>query len=265
MRRLTASKVALAMHCLAFLRDDMPQDEEPPMRSRPGHQRKGLGAHAALEAHVRLGVVDWEAIRQQWALAPAMLRDAQAFADNAIAWLEAESDERYVIRSLRAAEVSYAIGGDPVTAVQLEETGTPRNYSAAPNGWIGATLDVLLQTQRGVVWIVEMKTGRSGLDHPRDHIQLKTQAVAVSRARHLPVMGTVLRVSTESAIPVNAEPHLYSRLELDVHAEMLRQIAEDMAREEQGPAVPEAGDWCDAMWCPARGACPKYAGKRRVA
>lgn len=258
MRRLTASRVGLALHCLAWLQDDMPcEDDAPVTKSTPAYLRKGLATHEAnhryvlavgSEQHERDWCIDWAAVRDEFALAPAMLRDVKAMHRQIVDWLGPFS----VIASERSYAIDPASGGVQEMA-ELER----RDYSAAPPNWIGVTLDLLLDAGERV-WIVELKTGRSGLEHPRDHMQVRTQALAV-RALRKGVQATVLKVTPDSAIEV-AEPHVYSRVELDAHARLLRDIAADMAKEEE-PATPMPGEWCDKAFCPARGACPAYRAK----
>lgn len=144
-----------------------------------------------------------------------------------------------------ATEAAYAWHPERDEAVLLG-VHIGRAYGEAPPGSYCCSADVVW-TSDGVVHVYDVKTGRAEhVESARENAQLATLALAASRAHGCSraVVGLVFEDGRVDA-------HELDALDLDAHAERLRDLARGIDAQRAQPAP---GTHCG--YCPARSVCP---------
>lgn len=241
MKRLTASRVWLTAHCLAFLDDSAQWDETSGPAARTGN-----AIHKAIHVDGDSGrQADPTAIAVEFALAPYQSKKLALAYSHWVLWARSQD------RSGWRHEVGYAL--DPWAPDARELTMRhERDYSDARPGEVCGTVDVI-DTRDGLS-IMDWKSGR-WVDEPQESEQLLTLAVAAAGAiQHRgPVRAAIVKVNEEGVTPLWAE---YDALRLGEHAAELRNRLE-LA---QAGARPVPGEWCKR--CPSKTTCPASSVRR---
>jgi len=155
------------------------------------------------------------------------------------------------VRAGWASEVPVSYGLTTGTARLLDATG--RAYgSLLPTELVG-TAD-LVRVHDGVVWVVDVKTGRGWLPKPSESGQLRFLALALATVHDVDAAQVGhLRVDTSSGKAwLDLEP--LDALEL---ATVREQLLEAHAAAQAGTVAPKEGPWC--RYCPAFPVCPAKA------
>ncbi len=243
MKQLTASRVWLTAHCLAFLDDAAEWDET----SGPSAQT-GNAIHRAIHVDGETGQqADPMRIAVEFALAPYQSKKLNLAYSHWVNWARTQN------RSGWRHEVAFAV--DPATGAgrELPMKG-PRDYSAARHGEVVGTVD-LIDTLDGLA-IQDWKSGR-WVDAPEDSEQLLTLALAASAALgHAgSVRGAITKVNEEGVTPLWAE---YDALRLAAH----RLELGDRLEAAHG-ALPAPGEHCRR--CPCKSTCAVSAARKENA
>ena len=230
MRRLSASRLEIAALCpgMAHL---------PWLETTNEHALAGRAIHEYLAR--RLGGEEHESALGG---VPEPLRE-RCVAVDVGAVLDALG-----IRDARA-EVAYAWRPDVDAAVELG-VGLERDYSAAPDGALVGTADVVGRDARGVA-VMDWKSGASFVAGPDTNLQLQFQALAAARCggdefatAHVPVIGADGTVDVRSAV--------YDAAGLAGIARRLSSLHRRVTT--AGPADLSLGEHCAR--CPALLSCP---------
>jgi hypothetical protein len=221
--RLSASSLKLARYCLYSYRGDV----AVPFRKPHPSAEKGVRVHGAIESFLRDGeIVCFDPGSGEEALFSA--------------WLDWH--DRSVSDEGREAEAAYRLDVMTGRAWRVDRDRSKRERPGPHE--LTVILD-LVERRDGVTWITDWKTGK-----PADAVdQLATCALAVHLAdgddvfQARPVYISPLGVSPDPWVPFDA-------LDLDAHLAWLR---ERMSR--LPDAQPEAGEWCQRLWCELREKC----------
>lgn len=247
MRQISASAVALLLDapCSVPWYSSTPWAESKAYAARAGH-----AFHKACEDHVLHGPALIERIADDYGMTP---RQREALRNQYRVWM-AWAEPR--ITSRARVEIKYAL--DPFTgeARELKEPGE-RNYTAAPDGWIVGTADLVQAYEDSPVWVADWKSGGAYVAPAPENAQLQTLGAMVAGATGEPrVRLSVVRVSETDCY--ETEPHTTDVFDVDAHVVALGAAVERARRDERDAAPALPGPWCKARWCKVRNACEAF-------
>ncbi len=155
------------------------------------------------------------------------------------------------VRAGWQSEAAVSYGLSTGTARMLDAAG--RSYGVQPVGVLTGTAD-LVRVHDGVVWVVDVKTGRGWLPKPSESGQLRFLALALATVHDVDAAQVGhLRVDTSSGRAwLDVEP--LDALEL---ATVREQLLEAQDAVQAGTVAPKEGPWC--RYCPAFPVCPAKA------
>lgn len=252
MRQLSASKVDLAVACLASFRDDSPEHVD----EKTSYARFGDAAHDAIDDRLKGLDLRFEHYEKEHKLAPAQRRDLRK---RYATWSEwwAHSIPHHERDAGPRSEVKIAY--DPFSRTSLLlKSKKKRDYSEAPKGWFVGTADLVQRLHDDSIRVWDWKTGFR-ISEAKDSWQISTLSVAFSASKDFEsdlVDGALIRIGNADVFKSEAKR---KRVYLDIVGDELEQLAEDMAKEEEHAATPQAGPWCKANYCPVRHACGAFA------
>jgi RecB family exonuclease len=248
MRQLSASKITLAKACLAWLRSDAPEWDD----KKGPSARLGNAFHRFAELVTKRQNANTSELAKQYELRPAQARDLARMVMRWTDW------KQHRMTGAALAEVKFAY--DPFTRVaRLLDGEGDRNYEGSTPTEIVGTADLVQPEGNGVVWVTDYKTGRY-VPEAEDSDQVSFLSVAAASCKQstvTEVRGSLTRVSVDDCYETPRV--IRKRFHLDVIGDELEQLAEDMAKEEEGEATPTPGPHCRGQWCPVRHACSAYA------
>jgi uncharacterized protein DUF2800 len=238
MRRLSASKVALAEQCVYWLRDDIAIDERSTWSSR-----LGSACHKAIELDLISASIHFDDLATEFSLTA---RQVEILESQLEAWRRWNGN---VLSSQTAkAEVPYSWHPDTGQAEPLESDGH-RDYSKAPPDAICGTADAVA-IEGNTIYVYDWKFGGAWVEPPDTNWQMRTLGLFAAKAHSREyVIATIVKVGPDGVYPQSATYDAFDFFSIE-HG--LRRIARSRSPEAQ----PNPGTWC--KYCPARkaGSCP---------
>ena len=242
--RLSASRLSLAAACpgsFALTHDDYPNPAA----------EKGTAIHAFLEGVLAEGLAEPERVRDPEARAVCGRIDPAAVLDVSGA-------------RLGGLHVEVPLAYDPATGeAQALPSGGHRDYSAAPEGAVCGTADVVAQWAdgdgRGRLLVSDYKTGARAVPAAHENRQLLFLALCAKKAIGRPddrVAAQIVHVGADGALHPSACE--FTGEELDAAEEDLRAVARSVADSRAGSPRFAVGAHC--RFCPALARCPAMAG-----
>ena len=245
-RRVTASKVSLARHCLAPWTSHIAWAKTASTQANVGtafHKWPEIVIAAGGQAPMNPSAYVEQLPDITEDLRPLLLRLILAWE---IHWRACRSLVGW------SAEVAYAY--DPQTGEARElGSGLQRDYSGAKAGEMAMTMDARNMSDGAL--IIDWKTGKqANAERAKDHGQGKLLALAVARAHGLDAVAfEIVHVATTG---ITVDRALYDGFALDDYAEELRDID---CRVRAGQQEPNPGTHCHSLWCPIVAGCPAAA------
>ena len=234
MRRLTASKLDLAVRCLFPWTSGL----DWPDTGTSYSARLGKAFHEYAEHKGRVTIPE---LVVKHGLTPAQVRKLTAMAAAWRAWWSGRPTPP--VRS-REAKVQYepAIG-----SADIIDSKGERDYSAAWRSALVGTADVV-EADGGEVHVLDYKTGIFA-PMPWESMQMKFLGLAFSRVYDAKVVNaTIVTVSEKEG--VREWSHTYSAEEIRETEDTLRRVHLQLAER----PTPAPGGHC--RFCPVREACP---------
>lgn len=244
MRRLTASKTHIAIHCAFFLTDDAEWVKESNTFSKTGN-----AGHAVNEDMTNGNLPNLEAIKTEWGLNERESETVDEYAKRLAAWFPTQNTERW-----RAEE---KLAWDPFEDKPiLIKSKKPRDYSELDKKHPFATCgtadigDAIDLDAEPIACIDDIKTGFGGQIDPviqGGHlVMMKAAQIGAERGRF-----RVVRVQEHKEVM----PVVYDFAPSDLR-DVKGQIRDVYKRAMSEPEA-NAGSWC--RYCPARTTCPAAA------
>lgn len=234
-RRLTASKLGLAIHCLHWLRDEAEWSDKTSWSAQIGK-----AFHARADEITRgVTVTDkFKLTARQYELVENMVSQWRLWRSG----LAMAPDLFWV------SEIGFAY--DPETGrARTLEMKHERDYSQAKPHEICGTADFVVPADDKPAWVGDYKTGRGWVPDARDNMQLRGLALMLAREEGVStVRASVVRVSEIGCYA--PEPAVFDAFELDVIEDELRGIHE---KRRLGVYDPNPGEHC--RFCPHKSAC----------
>jgi hypothetical protein len=144
-------------------------------------------------------------------------------------------------------EVSYTWNPETDEAKEIG-TNLNRDYTLSPEGWIAGTADIV-QDLEDIVYVDEIKTGKTFVPRVEDNWQVKFLVLAAARAYHKKIgVGQIIKVGDDGRV-ISKAAYRFDENDLNGIAKDLREILDA-----KGFCV---GDHC--KWCPAFTNCPIQA------
>lgn len=243
MRRLTASSLSLASKCVYPWTSGLAWDST----SGPA-AKMGTAFHSAAEHYVTTGKADLDALGDEHKLQPYLRKKLAATFERWREWADQQATGEW------KCEIPFAV--DPLTGdAKVIESKGPRDYSAAPDGWMTGTADVV--DSSGELEVIDWKSGNY-VEHPSTNPQMRVLGFAAARAFGRDrVTVRIVRTLPEMLIPLK---HTFSPFVLRVIGNELRQVREAMVTDAKpSPSV----DAC--RFCPVRAKCPESMAKKKEA
>lgn len=254
-------------HCFATMRGE-PQfawrDRKPGKRKAelalPGYTREGSAIARASELLCiedrELDEVQWDEIRREFTLAPAMFRTVQKKIAVLRTWRAQYPRELAGAR----CEVGFRRTRD---GRFLETRGRAHGYPDVEELEPCCTVDLLarwLHQGRWIPWVIEMKSGFGFQEDPVSHAQARTCSwLAGGALRERTVASTVLRIEEHAffELPLaQRRPHVFDSFDLEVVGMGIDEHIENISRDREQPvAVPMPGPHCSEKFCPSRYSC----------
>lgn len=247
--RLTASRLALAKKCPGSFALGHVETDSPPART-------GTEVHAFIQRMLVDGEFDPAGVTDPDARAISEKLDPSEVLEVVRGYGADEETEDTVSGAAEIlAEQGLALSPEANHAISLPDDGEARDYSAAPNGYLCGTADVIAVTGEAVV-ITDWKTGAM-VSPPERNLQLRFLALAASLVYEVDTaLVQICYINPDGTLhPTSA---VLERGDLEGIAGEMEGLTAAVQKGRLGAPTFRLGDHC--RQCPAFASCPAQAG-----